>query len=87
MWQTASTEVMVHAAETQAASQLTSVAWLQELQQLPPNDVSKHITDAMAEAVRAFGVPDAVMVMIVLPNDGNSYDQQARTCFETDCHW
>lgn len=32
----------------------------------------------MAAAVKAFGVDGAVMVMVVQPNDNNSYDQQVR---------
>lgn len=32
----------------------------------------------MAAAVEAFGVVGTVMVMVVQPNDNNSYDQQVR---------
>ncbi|KAK9837801.1 hypothetical protein WJX74_005284 [Apatococcus lobatus] len=48
----------------------------QEVQRLPHNQVTADLTSAMAAAVKAFKVNDAVMVMVVQPNDNNSYDQQ-----------
>ena len=56
---------------------------LQEVQRLPHNQVTTDLTSAMAAAVKAFGNADAVMVMVVQPNDNNSYDQQV--CHFVQC--
>ena len=51
---------------------------LQDDATLPANDVTSEIADVMAGAVRAYGVDDAAVLMIVQPGERNSYDQQAK---------
>ena len=53
-------------------------ALAQDEAQLPANEATAGIVDAMAAAHRARGDPDAVVAMIVQPGERNAYDQQAR---------
>ena len=50
---------------------------MQELSQLPDNDVTAAYADAMAAAVQEYGIPHAVVLFVVQPGEKNSYDQQA----------
>lgn len=43
---------------------------------LPPNNAMDEIADAMGAAVAEYGVPGAVMLMVVQPGERNAYDQQ-----------
>ena len=49
---------------------------LAQLDALPPNNAMDNIVDAMAAAAEDYGVPGAVMVMVVQPGERNAYDQQ-----------
>ncbi len=49
---------------------------VQELSQLPDNDVTAEYVDAMASAVQEYGHPDAIVLFVVQPGEKNSYDQQ-----------
>ncbi|CAK0740272.1 hypothetical protein CVIRNUC_001238 [Coccomyxa viridis] len=46
------------------------------LSNLPENDVTSHLADAIGTAVAEFGDPGAAVLFIVQPNERNSYDQQ-----------
>ena len=46
------------------------------LSNLPENDVTSHLADAIGAAVTEFGDPEAAVLFIVQPNERNSYDQQ-----------
>ena len=52
------------------------VMLLQELSQLPDNDVTAEYVDAMAAAVQEYGVAQAIVLFVVQPGEKNSYDQQ-----------
>jgi glutathione synthetase len=43
---------------------------------LPANDASRIVCDSMHTAFRLYGVPSAVVVMVVQPNEKNAYDQR-----------
>ena len=47
---------------------------------LPPNDVTSEIADVMAQAVQAYGVDGAVVLMVVQPGERNAFDQQVQLC-------
>lgn len=49
---------------------------MQELSNLPPNDATGHISEALAAAVKAQGQAEGVVLMLVQPGEKNSYDQQ-----------
>ena len=49
---------------------------MQELAQLPENDVTAEYVDAMAAAVQEYGKADAVVLFVIQPGEKNSYDQQ-----------
>ena len=49
------------------------------LSNLPENDVTSHLADAIGSAVEEFGDPEAAVLFIVQPNERNSYDQQVFT--------
>ncbi len=49
---------------------------MQGMDSLPANDATKEISDALAAAVKAAGVPQGVILMLVQPGEKNSYDQQ-----------
>ena len=49
------------------------------LSNLPENDVTSHLADAIGTAVAEFGDPGAAVLFIVQPNERNSYDQQVFT--------
>ena len=51
---------------------------MQELSQLPDNDVTAEYVDAMAAAVQEYGTPNAIVLFVVQPGEKNSYDQQVR---------
>jgi len=51
---------------------------LEDEAQLPANEATAAIVDAMAAAHRARGDSDAIMAMVVQPGERNAYDQQAR---------
>ena len=46
------------------------------LSNLPENDVTSHLADAIGTAVAEFGDPGAAVLFVVQPNERNSYDQQ-----------
>ena len=60
---------------------------LQELSQLPHNDVTAEYVDAMAATVQEYGQPGAVVLFVVQPGEKNSFDQQVcfAFCFCTCC--
>ncbi|KAI0276758.1 glutathione synthase [Russula aff. rugulosa BPL654] len=43
---------------------------------LPSNDTTKGLVDGLAEAHRAYGVPDAQVLFVVQPNERNIFDQR-----------
>ena len=49
------------------------------LSNLPENDVTSRLADAIGTAVAEFGDPEAAVLFIVQPNERNSYDQQVFT--------
>ena len=51
---------------------------VQEVSNLPANDATAEISDALAAAVKAHGLPGGVVLMLVQPGEKNSYDQQVR---------
>ena len=58
---------------------------VQELSQLPPNDVTAEYVDAMAAAVQEYGQPDAIVLFVVQPGEKNSFDQQVLCCTVLCC--
>jgi len=50
-----------------------------DLDALPPNSAMEDIADALGACVAEYGVPGAVVVFVVQPNERNSYDQQVLT--------
>ena len=49
---------------------------MQELSQLPENDVTAAYVDAMAATVQEYGTDGAIVLFVVQPGEKNSYDQQ-----------
>lgn len=49
---------------------------MQEFERLPDTDAIATISDALGEAVIAEGTPGGVVMMVVQPNEKNSFDQQ-----------
>lgn len=47
-----------------------------QLGNLPANDVTSQIADAIGTAAAEFGVADAAILFVVQPDEKNSYDQQ-----------
>ncbi|KAI0292396.1 glutathione synthase [Russula brevipes] len=43
---------------------------------LPSNETTKHLAEGLAEAHRAYGVPDAHVLFIVQPHERNVFDQR-----------
>ena len=54
-----------------------------QLGNLPANDVTSQIADAIGAAVAEFGVTDAAVLFVVQPDEKNSYDQQVTV----PCSW
>ena len=49
---------------------------LQELSNLPENNATEAISDAIAEAVKTHQEGNGSVLMVVQPGEKNSYDQQ-----------
>ncbi len=47
-----------------------------DVSNLPANDVTSQIADAIGSAVHAYGCDGAAVLFIVQPDEKNSYDQQ-----------
>ena len=55
------------------------------LSNLPINDVTSHLADAIGTAAGEFGDPEAAVLFVVQPNERNSYDQQVSTLLCMPC--
>ena len=51
-------------------------AALQTVAQLPENNVTSGVADALGQAASESGIKDAVVLMVVQPGETNAYDQQ-----------